>query len=624
MSADRIRTSSSPISYDAYARSNAASSGTAASAASPAASSNSAVATETAPYNAYGQSGFDTGSAQYAQATTSGTYEAAIVQAPPEPVMPEPAPAPAADPAADLAAQLDEMKKMSLQEKKDFLKQFGVTDKALKKSKASEIENAFNQIVDQLKSPGDAKLKFKIGGKKFEAKIHFNPQRGELDIQIKQKKGFFGKLWDGVKKFGKIALTVASFIPGPIGVAARIANAVISAIGAFKKGDILGGLAAAAGAIAGGASALAGKAVSGVAKTVSTIASAVEKGATAAKGIAEGIKNKNWGSVLTAVASGASGVAGALGDSAKKLANTMNDVATWATRGNTALQAAAAVKNGDLIGALSAGSELVSGMAPKSRAADTFQRLAAGASTAQNAYNAAKHGDLLGALSSGADFAAGQVKKGSKAQRTLEDVSAYSSVANKAAHGDVLGAISEGTSHAATRQGQGTRARNTLNDISSYAKTADTVHKAVRGGDYMGAARLLTQFAAGEVNDPVAQRKLKKASEIFQGADVVENAIQSKDYLSAAKAAAALAGKLTGSDELKDAEKLLAAADGVRGAVKAGNLGDVLAAMDKLGKTVKDVTHQTGNRAIPAQVPASALPVGDDSWLQAKKRAVIF
>jgi hypothetical protein len=513
---------------------------------------------------------------------------------------------------------------MSLQEKKDFLKQFGVSDKHLKKAKPHEIEAAFNQIVDQLKSPGDAKLKFKIGGKKYEAKIHLDPRKGELDIQIKQKKGFFGKVWDGVKKYGQIALTVASFIPGPIGVAARVASAVISAIGAFKKGDILGGLAAAAGAIAGGAGALAGKAVSGVAKTVSTVASVVEKGALAAKGVAEGIKNKNWGSVLTAVATGASGVAGALGEGAKKLANTMNEVSKWATRGNTALQATVAAKNGDLIGALSAGSELVSGIAPNSRAADTFKRLAAGASTAQTAYNAARSGDVLGALSAGADFAAGQVKSGTKARKRLEDVSVYASAANKAKHGDVLGAISEGATHAASRQGQGTRARNTLNDISSYAQTASTVQKSVRSGDYMGAAQVLADFAAGEVKDPAAQKKLKKASEVFQGANVVEDAIQSKDYLAAAKAAAALAGKLTGSDEMKDAEKLLSAADEVRSAVQSGDLGDVLSSLGRLRKTVKDVTHETHKRALPEPVTAPAVPVGSDSFQQAQRRAVSF
>ena len=612
MSANSIRTSSSPLPYTPYSSANAST--------SPSAASNTAAPAETARRNTYEQSAFDAGAQQTALATTSSTFERPLVPTPPAPPVTPPAPAPA--PAVNPHAHLDAMKTdMSLQEKKDFLKQFGVSEKHLKKARPHEIEKAFNQIVDQLKQPGDAKLSFKINGKKYEAKIHLDPRRGELDISIKQKKGFFGKVWDGVKKYGKIALTVASFIPGPIGVAARVANAVISAIGAFKKGDILGGRAAAAGGLAGGAGALAGKAISGVAKTVSTVASIVEKGALAAKGVADGIKNKNWGSVLTAVASGASGVAGALGEGAQKLAATMNEVSKWATHGNTALQAAAAAKNGDIIGALSAGAELASGVAPNSRTADTFQRLAAGASTAQHAYNAARNGDVLGALSAGAGFAAGQVKEDSKARKQLEDVSAYASAANKARRGDVLGAISDGANHAASRQGQGTQ--STLNDISSYAKTADTVHGALRGGDYMGAAQLLSQFAADEVKDPVAQRKLKKASEVFQGANLVEDAIQSKNYLGAATAAAALAGKLTGSDEAKDAEKLLSAAGDVRTAVKTADLKEILESMNKLRKTVKDVTHQTGKRAVPAPVTAPALPVSGDARLTARRSTFV-
>jgi hypothetical protein len=616
-----IRTSSGAVRHDPYAQpSTTPAAATPTGGAAQTTNAHTAAQKNAPKQNGYGQSGFESTAPQYAGTTTSGTYESsAIVPAAAEPAAPAaPAPAP-----ANPHAQLDALKTgMSLEEKKEFLKQFGVSDKHLKKAKAHEVENAFNQIVDQLKSPGDAKLKFKIGGKKYEAKIHLDPQKGELNINIKQKKGFFGKMWDGIKKVGKIALTVASFIPGPIGVAARVANAVISAVGAFKKGDILGGIAAAAGGIAGGAGALAGKAVSGVAKTVSTVASVVEKGALAAKGVADGIKNKNWGSVLGAVASGASGVAGALGTGASKLANTMNEVATWATRGNTALQAAVAAKNGDIIGALSAGSELATGIAPNSRTADTFKRLAEGAATAQTAFNAAKSGDVLGALAAGADFASGQVKEGSKARRSLEDVSAFASAANKARQGDVLGALSDGASHAASRQGEGSRARSTLNDISSYAKTANTVQQAVRGGDYMGAAQVLTDFAAGEVKDPGAQKKLRKASEIFQGANLVENAIQSKDYLAAATAAATLAGQLTGADEAKDAEKLLKSAGDVRNAVKSGNLGAILTAMDKLGKSVKEVTQQTGNRALPASAPA--LSAGGDGFQQPTKRTVVL
>ncbi|HEX8819981.1 MAG TPA: hypothetical protein VF794_08665 [Archangium sp.] len=611
-----IRSSSSPINHNSYSRPDAAA-GAPAGGPSPAASNTTATPAEANRYDAFAQSGFDAGTQQSALATTSSSYQRPLVATPPAPPVTATATPPAPQPQVNPQhAQLDAMKNMSLQEKKDFLKQFGVSEKHLKKAKPHEIENAFNQIVDQMKTPGDAKLKFKIAGKKYEAKIHLDPTKGELDISIKQKKGFFGKVLDGIKKYGQIALSIASFIPGPIGVAARIASAVISAIGAFKKGDILGGLAAAAGALAGGASALAGKAVSGVAKTVATVASVVEKGATAAKGVIEGIKNKNWGSVLTAVATGAAGAAGALGAGAQKLANTMNDVATWATRGNTALQVAAAAKNGDIIGALSAGSELVSGMAPNSRAADTFQRLASNASMAQSAFNAIKRGDVLGAVSAGADFAASQTKDGTKADNTLKDVSKYASVANKAKNGDVLGAIAEGASHAASRKGEGTKGQNTFNDIASYAQTANIVRSSVLSGDYMGAAQELATFAAGEVKDPKAKQKLEKAAEIFQGANVVENAIQSKDYLGAAKAAAALAGKLSGNGETNGATKLLAAAEDVRTAVGSSKLKDILASLDKLRKTVKEVTHETHKSALPA------LTAGDD-LAAARRRALI-
>jgi hypothetical protein len=53
--------------------------------------------------------------------------------------------------------------------------------------------------------------------------------------------------------------------------------------------------------------------------------------------------------------------------------NTLNNVATWATRGQTALQAAAAARNGDILGAIEQGSGLVNEVAPNSRAAGIFR-----------------------------------------------------------------------------------------------------------------------------------------------------------------------------------------------------------------------------------------------------------
>ncbi len=623
MSADRIRDYSGSPYYNPYSPPNLPAGGYPAGSASPHAPGNNASPYGGNPHSTFEQSGFDSNASPYARAAGSGTFEGPVTEARPLPPPPAPAPAPTPAPAPAAAAnphaQVDAMKtQMSLQEKKDFLKQFGVDEKHLKKAKAHEIENAFNQIVDQLKKPGQAELKFKIKGKDYVAKVSLDPVKGEFDIQIKQKKGFFGKVWDGIKKYGQIALTIASFIPGPIGVAARIANAVISSISAFAKGDILGGLAAAAGGLAGGAGAIAGKAISGVAKTVSTVATIVEKGALATKGVIDAVKNKNLGSLLTAVAAGASGVAGALGDGASKLASTMNEVSKWATRGNTALQAAVAAKNGDVLGALNAGSELLSGVAPKSKAADVFQRITSGATTAHNVYHAAKNGDILGALSAGTDFAANQLKDGTRVRERLEDVSAFAAVANKARKGDVLGAVTAGASYAATRTGEGTRARNTLNDVSHYAQTANSVHQAIRSRDYMGAAQALADLAADEVKDPAARRKLEKASQVLKGANVVEDAIQSKDYLAAVTAATALAGQLTGSDETQEAAKLLAVASDVRNAAKSKDPAEIAAALETLGQTLKDVTQRTQKRAVPAPEAAAPAPAGGEAPVTAE------
>jgi hypothetical protein len=144
---------------------------------------------------------------------------------------------------------------------------------------------------------------------------------------------------------------------------------VISSVSAFKKGDILGGIAGMAGAIAGGAGALAGKATAGVARTVANVATAVQRGASAVSAGITAARNGDWSGLLGAVASGARGVAGSIGNTAGNFAKGLNNVADWATRGSQGLQVAAAARNGDIIGALTAGSELATNVAPNSRAA---------------------------------------------------------------------------------------------------------------------------------------------------------------------------------------------------------------------------------------------------------------
>ncbi|HLK99797.1 MAG TPA: hypothetical protein VK539_04395 [Myxococcaceae bacterium] len=277
--------------------------------------------------------------------------------------------APAAPAAPQTPQQaLDQLKQLPLADKKAFLQQFGVSEKHLKKAKEGEINAAFDRALDSLKEPGKTKFKMKIGGKKYEAKINLNAQTGQVDVQFKQKKGFFSKVGDALKKVGKIALQVASFIPGPVGVVARVANAVISSVQAFKSGNILGGIAGMAGAVAGGAGAIAGKATAGVARTVANVATAVERGANAVSSGITAARNGDWSGLLGAVASGARGAADAIGSTAGRFAQGLNNVADWATRGRQGLDVIQAARTGDIVGALSAGTELANDVAPNSRA----------------------------------------------------------------------------------------------------------------------------------------------------------------------------------------------------------------------------------------------------------------
>ena len=71
--------------------------------------------------------------------------------------------------------------------------------------------------------PGQQKLK--VG--KHEVTLTVNDANQVVDSKTK-KPNIWGKI-------GKIALTVASFVPGPVGIAARIASSVISAAEGIKN-----------------------------------------------------------------------------------------------------------------------------------------------------------------------------------------------------------------------------------------------------------------------------------------------------------------------------------------------------------------------------------------------------
>ena len=229
---------------------------------------------------------------------------------------------------------------------------------ALDNCKGADLQKAYQDVAAAANTPGTHEVK--VG----KHKVNFTvDEKNDVSGSSTKKEGFWSKVGGFLKKVGKIALTVASFIPGPIGIAARIGSAVISAIQAAKKGSVFGVIAGVAGAIAGGAGAIAGKATAGVASTVAQVAGGISK---AAQGVQSGIdayRAKNLGGVLSGIAGAASGVAGAVGSAAGGVANTMNRVADWARGGAAAANAVDAAKRGDVLGVLASGADAATNVA---------------------------------------------------------------------------------------------------------------------------------------------------------------------------------------------------------------------------------------------------------------------
>lgn len=229
---------------------------------------------------------------------------------------------------------------------------------ALDNCKGADLQKAYQDVAAAANTPGTHEVK--VG----KHKVNFTvDEKNDVSGSSAKKEGFWSKVGGVLKKVGKIALTVASFIPGPIGIAARIGSAVISAVQAAKKGSVFGVIAGVAGAIAGGAGAIAGKATAGVASTVARVAGGISK---AAQGVQSGIdayRAKNLSGVLSGVAGVASGVAGAVGSAAGGVANTMNRIADWARGGAAAVNAVDAAKRGDVLGVLASGADAAANVA---------------------------------------------------------------------------------------------------------------------------------------------------------------------------------------------------------------------------------------------------------------------
>jgi len=191
----------------------------------------------------------------------------------------------------------------------------------------AELSRTLQDVAAVVNGPA-GQQKLKVG--KHEVTLTVNDANQVVDSKTK-KPSIWGKI-------GKIALTVASFVPGPVGIAARIASSVISAAEGIKNKSWVQGVIGAASGVAAGAGAIAGRAVVGVAATTARVADSVAKGARAVQAGLQAVRAKDGAGVFKSLAGIGSAVAGAVGDSAETVAGWARNVEKWAGRAYVAAE----------------------------------------------------------------------------------------------------------------------------------------------------------------------------------------------------------------------------------------------------------------------------------------------
>ena len=127
-------------------------------------------------------------------------------------------------------------------------------------------------------------------------------------------------------------------MPGPVGIAARIASSVISAAEGIKNKNWVQAVVGTASGVAAGAGAIAGRAVAGAAATTARVADSVARGARAVQAGFQATRAGDAAGVFRAMAGVGSAVAGAVGDSAETVASWARNVETWAGRAYVAAE----------------------------------------------------------------------------------------------------------------------------------------------------------------------------------------------------------------------------------------------------------------------------------------------
>jgi hypothetical protein len=198
---------------------------------------------------------------------------------------------------------------------------------AIEKMNNAELARTVQSVASVVNGPA-GEYKLKVG--KHDVTLTVNDTNEVVNSKTKKP-----SVW---AKIGRIALTVASFVPGPVGIAARIASSVISAAEGIKNKNWVQAVIGGASGVAAGASAIAGRAVSGAAATTARVASNIARGARAWQTGLQAFSERDGAGVFRSLAGIGSAVAGAVGDSAESVATWATNVERWAGRAYVAAE----------------------------------------------------------------------------------------------------------------------------------------------------------------------------------------------------------------------------------------------------------------------------------------------
>ncbi|MBI5497836.1 MAG: LysM peptidoglycan-binding domain-containing protein [Deltaproteobacteria bacterium] len=208
--------------------------------------------------------------------------------------------------------------KLSDQEAKDLL--WGAAKIPGHAGSTGSANGDLQKVAAAVNSPGSHE--FKIG--KHNVKMTVNDQNTVTGSSTK-KPSFLSKVGSFIKKAAPIVLKVASFIPGPVGVAARVVSGVINVVKAVKAGSILGAVSGIASTVAGGITGALGKGFDAASKGLKTVVNVCNGVAQAARGI-QSIKQGGIAGIVGGVAGVVGGVAQGLGNAASGASKAMESV----------------------------------------------------------------------------------------------------------------------------------------------------------------------------------------------------------------------------------------------------------------------------------------------------------